>query len=222
MTSFPLQFRDGHLFLEVDRELWLIDTGAPRSFGNATSVTITGERFGVGAEYGGLSAEELARAVGVPCMGLLGADVLGRFDHVYDIAGGRLSLSTGELTSSGQELRLDEIEGIPIVTARVGDREHRMFFDTGAQLSYFHGDRIAEFPPAGSFTDFHPTCGRFETDTHHVPVSLGAERFTLRCGSLPSALRASLMLADTDGIVGNEILVGRTVGYFPRRRLMVV
>ena len=222
MTALPLQFRDGHLFVEVDRELWLIDTGAPSSFGNARSITIAGERFDLGTGYGSLGVEELARSVRVPCVGLLGADVLGRFDHVYDVPGGRLSLSTGELSSDGTTVRLDEVAGIPILTARIGDGEHRMFFDTGAQLSYFHGDRLAEFPCAGSFTDFHPSLGQFQTQTHQVPVSLGGEGFTLRCGSLPSALRASLMTAGTDGIVGNAILVHRTVGYFPRRRLMIL
>jgi hypothetical protein len=33
MTTIPLLFRDGHLFLKVAQALWLFDTGAPTSFG---------------------------------------------------------------------------------------------------------------------------------------------------------------------------------------------
>src|SRR5690554_3528836 len=33
MAMMPLHSLDGHLFVEVDRALWLLDTGAPASFG---------------------------------------------------------------------------------------------------------------------------------------------------------------------------------------------
>ena len=112
--------------------------------------------------------------------------------------------------------------GIPVVTARVGDSDHRMFFDTGAQISYFQDDSLTEFPSAGSVTDFYPSVGQFQTDTHEVPVSFGGVAFTLRCGTLPGLLGMTLMIADIHGIVGNAILNNRTIGYFPRRRVMVL
>jgi hypothetical protein len=65
--------------------------------------------------------------------------------------------------------------GIPIVTAQIGGRAHRMFFDTGAQISYLQSDALKTFPAAGS-----------------------------------------------EGIVGNAILEKRTIGYFPRRGVMVL
>lgn len=107
----------------------------------------------LGTSYLGLSAATLSQFVGVPCVGLLGADVLGRFDHIFDTAGGRLTVSTAELSHSGASARLEEFMGIPIVTARVGSSDYRMFFDTGAQISYFQDDSLTEFPSAGSVTD---------------------------------------------------------------------
>ncbi len=91
--------------------------------------------------------------------------------------------------------------GIPIVTARVGDSDYRMFFDTGAQTSYFQDDSLTSFPSAGRVTDFYPGVGQFQTDTHDVPVSLGGVVFSLRCGRLPGLLGATLMMAGTVGIV---------------------
>jgi hypothetical protein len=132
-----------------------------------------------------------------------------------------LAVSTAELSLSGETVRLDEFMGIPIVTARVGSSDYRMFFDTGAQISYFQDESIADFPAAGSVTDFYPGIGQFQTDTHQVEVSLGGVAFTLRCGTLPGLLGATLMMADTEGIVGNQILCNRNVGYFPRRRELV-
>jgi len=222
MNTLPLQFRHGHLFVELGGELWLLDTGAPTSFGTSRSLTIAGEQFSLGTSYVGLTTETLSQFVGVPCVGLLGADVLGRFDHLFDSTAGRLTVSTAELSHSGQAVRLDEFMGIPIVTARVGGRHYRMFFDTGAQISYFQGDSLREFPSAGSVTDFYPGVGQFQTDTHDVPVSLDGVSFTLRCGTLPGLLAKTLMMASTEGIVGNAILSRRTVGYFPRRRTMIL
>lgn len=220
MLTHLLHFRDGHLFLELDGELWLLDTGAPASFGESHSLSIAGEQFSPGASYLGLTAATLSQFVGVSCVGLLGADVLGRFDHIFDVAAGQLTVSTGELSHSGQSVVLDEFMGIPMVTARVGSGDYRMFFDTGAQISYFQDDSLTEFPSAGSITDFYPGVGQFQTDTHDVPVSIGGVMFTLRCGALPSLLGMTLMMADVAGIVGNAILANRKVGYFPRRRML--
>jgi hypothetical protein len=197
VNTLPLQLRDGHLFVELRGELWLVDTGAPASFGTSRSLAIAGEQFSLDPSYLGLTATVLSQFVGISCVGLLGADVLGCFDHLFDTAGGWLTVSTGDLPHSGQSIPLDEFMGIPIVNARVGGRDYRMFFDTGAQISYFQDDALMEFPAAGSVTDFYPGVGQFQTDTHEVPVSLGGVEFTLRCGTLPGTLDMTLMMADT-------------------------
>jgi len=222
MDAFPLQLRDGHIFVELGGELWLLDTGAPTSFGTSRSLVIAGEEFSLGMSYLGLTADTLSKFVGVPCVGLLGADVLGRFDHILDTSGAWLTVSTAELPHSGHSVRLDEFMGIPIVTARIGDSDYRLFFDTGAQISYFEDDSLTTFPSAGRATDFYPGAGQFQTDTHEVPVSLGGIVFTLRCGRLPGLLGMTLAMAGTVGIIGNAILDNRRVGYFPRRRVMVI
>jgi hypothetical protein len=222
MSTLPLQPRDGHVFVELDGELWLVDTGAPTSFGASSDLTILGEQYSLDRSYLGLTADTLSQFVGVQCVGLLGADVLGCFDHLFDTTGGTLTVSTADLPYTGQTIDLEEFMGIPIVNARVGSSEYRMFFDTGAQISYFQDRGLNRFPAAGRVTDFYPGLGQFEVDTYVVPVSLGSATFTLRCGTLPGLLGATLMMAGTQGIIGNEILNNRTVGYFPRRRTMVL
>lgn len=220
MDILPLQLLNGHVFAELNGELWFLDTGAPTSFGTSRSLSVVGKQFSLGTSYLGLTATTLSQFVGVPCVGLLGADILGRFDHIFDTTGGRLSVSAAELSHSGHSVRLDEFMGIPVLTARVGSSDYRMFFDTGAQISYFQDDSLTDFPFAGSVTDFFPGVGQFQTDTHDVPVSLGGVPFTLRCGTLPGLLGMTLMMADTKGIIGNAILHDRVVAYFPRRRVL--
>ena len=222
MTTLPLHFRDGHLFLGAGGALWLLDTGAPASFGAEPTVTIAGERFEVAGGHRGLTASSLSSFVGVECAGLLGADVLSRFDFLLDVPGGEAEVSTGRLEHGGTTVPLDEVMGIPIVSARIRGVPHRMFFDTGAQLSYLQDDSRTTFPPAGRVTDFYPGVGHFETETHDVDVDLGGVALTLRCGVLPGSLGPALMMAGTHGIIGNQVLANRKASYFPRRRALVL
>jgi hypothetical protein len=220
MTTLPLIFRNGHLFVELDGHLWLFDTGAPTSFGFAERLQIADEQFSLSSSYFGLTALTLSQYVGIECSGLLGADVLNCFDHILDTKAARLTISTTELSHDGQCVHMDEFMGITIVTARVCGSEYRMFFDTGAQISYFQEDSLADFPTAGSVTDFYPGVGQFQTDTHEIPMSLGEISFLLRSGCLPSLLGATLMIADTQGIIGNQVLNDRVAGFFPRRGIL--
>jgi hypothetical protein len=92
MTTLPFHLRNEHLFLETAGGLWLFDTGAPRSFG--PTLTLAGEQFRLSSSYLGLTADTLSRFVGVECIGVLGADVLGRFDFVLDLREGKATTST--------------------------------------------------------------------------------------------------------------------------------
>jgi hypothetical protein len=97
-----------------------------------------------------------------------------------------------------------------------------MFFDTGAQISYFQHEALASFPGAGRLKDFYPGFGEFETDTHDVEVTLGGTECHLRFGRLPDFVGMTLLMAGAGGIVGNEVVKNRRVGYFPRRHLLVL
>lgn len=220
MTTLPLIFKDGHLFVEMDSGLWLIDTGAPTSFGDSNKITLDTQELELNNGYMGLSAATLSQLTGVKCHGLIGADILGKFDLLLDIANSIVTISTENLQHTGTTLPLSEFMGIPIITARIAGKDYQMFFDTGAQLSYFQEDSITHFPTAGTVTDFFPGFGQFQTDTHYVQVGLGDCAFILRCGTLPGLLGTMLMMASTSGIIGNQIMENRVIGYFPRRNIL--
>lgn len=122
-----------------------------------------------------------------------------------------------ELQAEGNTVSLEHFMGIPIAAAEIAGDQHRVFFDTGAQLSYLQSDSLGNFPEAGRAEDFYPGIGRFETETHMVEMRLGGQVFNLRCGRLPELLGATLMMAGTSGIVGNAVMMDSVTGYFPRR-----
>ncbi len=80
MCTFALLNESGHLFVQVGGERWLIDTGAPGSFGRDGGFVFGGMRFDIATSQFGLDVAALSESVGVECAGLLGADVLGRFE----------------------------------------------------------------------------------------------------------------------------------------------
>lgn len=122
----------------------------------------------------------------------------------------------------GCVIELETIQGVPLVHARSTVGSHRMFFDTGAQLSCFNHPSLDSGKPAGEVRDFHPLIGEFHTPTYRVPFRIGSADISLRCGRLPERLCATLGLAGAEGIIGNESCVGRKVGYSARRRQLVL
>jgi hypothetical protein len=220
--TLPLEFDGGHLFMRMGEQAWLVDTGAPQGFGRTDAISLDGMSFPVQREFMGLDADVLSGLVNRPTHGLLGADVLNELDMRLDVARSVVELSRSGLDVEGESLPLTFVMGVPVVTAEIDGEAMSMFFDTGAQVSYWQGEGLDQHEPAGMLSDFYPGFGAFETETFTVPVALGTRSFTLRCGQLPPLLGMTLMMAGSSGIIGNEVLLSRTACYMARRSRLVL
>ena len=221
MQNLPLVRLSCHLLVSIGGRHWLLDTGSPESFGDIAEVSLDGKTFAIAADYMGLTASQLSGYLGHTIAGLLGADVLNSVDVVIHVDSGIATVSNEEIELQGEIHVMQEFMSIPIIDVKVGDQNHRMFFDTGAQISYFQNDSLDQFPERGVLDDFFPGMGEFQTDTYDVPMGIGSTEFLLRCGSLPGLMGMALTVAGTEGIVGNEVCVGRVIGYFARRSELV-
>ena len=139
-----------------------------------------------------------------------------------DVAGGELSISVDEINLDGEMIELGDLMGVPVIEVRIADQNWRMFFDTGAKISYFQDESLTTFPLTGELNDFFPGFGQFQTNTHLVDFEIGASKYSFQCGSLPGLLGMTLSLAGSNGIVGNELIRNRIAGYFPRRKMMIL
>jgi hypothetical protein len=222
MTTYPLHLIHNHLFLETEGRRYLIGTGSPKSFAGTPSLTVDGRTFATAPSYMQLTTSSLSQQVGVECHGLLGADILNQFDHLIDLPQGRITISSEENQMQGVGSPLSFLQGIPIVSVRIQNEPYRMFLDTGAQVSYFQSPLLDRYPSAGVVSDFFPGYGPFETHSHIVPANFAGVDFELLFGKLPITLAASLMVAKSQGVIGNAIFHQRPVGYFPRRSLLVL
>ena len=222
MHSLPLKFETGHLYFTLGEDDWMFDTGSPTSFGAVNAIAIEGEDFQIPAAYMGMDAVQLCNLADHPVCGLIGGDLINQFDVRIDIDAGEIQFSKEELCVEGTTIHLGQFMGIPSLEVCIGDEAFRMFFDTGAQVSYFQHRSLTSYPAAGTISDFYPGYGQFETATHTLEAQIGGQAISLRCGDLPKMLAAGLMMGGAKGIVGNEILPGRFAGYFPRRGQLVL
>jgi hypothetical protein len=221
MKTYNLINENRHLFIEIDHNLYLLDTGAPSSFSNQSEITIEDMSFNLSPEYMGLNTEKLTNLVNVNISGLLGADVLNNFDYIIDVGSSELKISKDEISFNGNEIDLTFFMGIPKIEVSILDKSFQMFLDTGAQISYLQDDLLKDFEKIDTLKDFYPGFGEFETDVYQVETKINGKVFKIKYGQLPDLLGLSLGMGSATGIIGNEILQNQVVGYFPRRKKLV-
>ena len=222
MFTTNLKFQAGHLYVSINEHDWLLDTGAPMTFGNVNTLHIGNTRFDVPNNYMGLNASQLSEFVGHTTVGIIGTDILNQFNIIIDTKNEIATFTNDTIPLEGNALEIDEYMGIPIIIAKINGENRKMFFDTGAQISYFQNKSINNFPAIGEFTDFYPGFGQFQTNLYMVDAVIGTEEYKLRCGQLPKLLSMTLLKTGTEGIVGNEIFKNHVVGYFPSIKKIVL
>ena len=133
-----------------------------------------------------------------------------------------VTFSKNSINLEGDVLPIDSFMGIPIIKVNILDTEYSMFFDTGAQISYFQSPSLKDFPSNGIIKDFYPVIGEFETETYLIDLDIGSSKYKLISGSLPTLLSETLMMASVQGIVSNELMKDKIIGYFPKRHQIVI
>ena len=183
---------------------------------------LCGHRLTLPSSYMGLDQGELSRLTGIPVAGLLGTDVLNRFDLVFNVSAGHVHVSEDESDLDGDCISMLDVMGVPVITVNTNLDSHAVFLDTGAPVSYLQGAGDAGHPAMSPIHDFLPGFGEFDSPTWNIPFRVGTTEMTLRTGQLPGLLSMTLRVAGVAGIVGSELCLTRRVGYFPRRRQLVL
>ena len=221
--KIPIEYVSGHIHAIVDGVHWVVDTGCPTSFGDRRLAlgdrTVDLPRGAMGVT----DAAHLTALVKSPVSGMIGVDILNRYDCLFDVDAGWLELSDAPIAPEGTVVALDPRSSLPVHEARQGGRSFRMFFDTGAQLSYLEHPDLEQFPGRGVFCDFYPGVGAFDIDTYEVTIACGDAELTLPFGRLPARLHGLYGIANppASGIIGNAAMKHRQVAYLPQSRRLV-
>ena len=221
MSIYPLSLKGGYLIASIDGNDWLLDTGSPISFGDVLHLTIEGESIQIAPDGLGLTAPELSEHLGYMVSGLLGVDVLNRYDLLFDLPQGQVTFSQNAQNSEGHDLDVKFCCGAPVVEAKLGDKPLRLVVDTGSTYTYLQQMPEDVGVSEGVVHDFHPSYGKFHSDTRRLDLHIGGRAYSTRCGALPTELGMTLGILKADGTLGNEIFYDRTVLYQPRQSRML-
>jgi hypothetical protein len=217
MTTYTLIHQAGQLLLSTNLGSWIIGTGSPRSFSELPTLELDGVSLNMAPSFAGLNATNLTALVGVPVTGLLGIDVLKRFDIEFDLPSSQIMLSSNPVAWKGTVVPLQTYQGLPILDADIGGQNARAFLETGAKLSYWQDASLVNYPATGAFEDFYPGIGLFQVDTYRVPVEIGGRNFEIRFGVPTTQVLSMMRMAGVTAILGNEIFQNHKIGFQPRQ-----
>lgn len=222
MQSFSLEFNNGHLIIIYDDYRFIFDTGSPGSFGIIPVIKFDEKSFSLQPNFSGVTVQDLSNFLEIPVSGLIGADIINKFDILINLLSNMITFSSNPLETDGEIFEIENYLGIPVVKLNINNKPFRFFFDTGAKFSYFQEVKDENFPYFDTVQDFYPGLGYFETELYLTEIFLGDLRFYIKCGILPELLEMTLKMANIDGILGNEVMQNRIIGLFMRKNILTI
>ncbi|GIV46279.1 MAG: hypothetical protein KatS3mg036_1097 [Ignavibacterium sp.] len=205
MNEYPIEIIDNHIIALIDDNRILLDTGAPNSISDGSSLSLLGNNYNFSRNFMGFTINQLNDSLTTEINLLLGGDVLRNLNFFVDWDMKKLLFSSKPFEYEGTYIPLDFFMNIPIVDLQIDGSTLRAFLDTGAKVSYLNPDLTYNYNLLGTTSDFYPGFGEFDTKIYEVPVKLGTQTFTIIAGHLPNLLQMTLMMANTRGILGNDI-----------------
>ena len=220
MFTVQFQRHQGLFILQCGEQHIILDTGAPVSFGEAP-LRLGDEVHSIPNDYLGVNAQSVSESIHYPIQGMLGADLLAHFDFVIDTTTNDLCFYEAESLDISHKITTRELLNCPfVIDVDVGERRYACFVDTGASICYLPADATSSSDPTGSYHDFNPLFGEFDTDTFDLTLNIAGNTFAATVGNLPSLAAQLLKLGDIDGIVGADFFDEYKVAFSPARALM--
>jgi len=221
MTEYKIHEIQEHLVLDADQGLWVLDTGAPSSFGAVPKLEVNDQIYEIEPNYMGFDNQSLSDALGESVDGLIGGDILSKYDSYWDISANKIVFSLEPMKNEGEAIALGFFMGIPTLKVTMHGVSHNWFFDTGAVVSYVTKQPESWENPVDKYDDFYPGYGNFSTEVFEDEITLGILSMKIKCGVLPSLLGMSLGVGGCTGILGLSALNKRSFLYAPRRKKLI-
>ena len=223
MNTFTNKFLDGHVIIELNKLNYVVDTGSPISFGRGNRVIINGKNFPISnVSPNGLTADSISALSGLQVDGLIGMDILIRFDLRFTRH--QVIFSDTPIRHGDTAITLPIVEslmGIPVITLNIGQKDRRIIFDSGAKLSYLSEDLLVG-TPFGQMEDFYHSIGTYKTDVYKIDVTINGKVEALTFGLLPPSIRMLLSATQTKGVIGTELLNKYSIILSNQRKILVL
>ena len=214
-----LEMHEGVMFANVDGQKLLIDTGSPLSFANR-DIVINGTEHEVSRELMGHTADQLSEKIGFGTDGLIGADILQRYDLAIDYRRKTLLFSS-DLDPNGTRIPLHSVMGFPYgVTLEFQGNSLSCYLDTGASICHLPLEENGTLTYLKEYHDFNPILGEFTTPLYAGEVFLEGLRVSVRAGKMVQSLESKLSLMGVDGVLGIDLFREFRVIFRPEESVM--
>ena len=200
-----------HLLFDNGQGLLLVDTGSPVSLHRDGYIDIMHKRHDVPKSYMTVNPHFLTEKVGVEIAGLLGMDIICKYQVWIDVATG-VDFLDFESVDNGlpycRQVATFNVAGIPGIIVEINGRRVRLLFDTGAPVSYIADSFIAGTPVVDTVEDFSPLTGgeSYTVDLHLLTTGFAGETFDVAYGSMPPTVAMLLKAYGADGIIGYDLM----------------
>ena len=179
----------GHIVVERDGALAILDTGTP--------ISLPAPRL-------------VSQQLGKPIARLIGCDEMRGRALEVDWETKRLTWTASGTAPAGAVLLHMSPLGVPLIDIRSARGPAQAVFDTGAPIAYVPDDLVESLEAVGEREDFFPGLGEFTTSIFPVTLEVGGAHFPIECGVLPPLLAMALGLLCPSGyIVGSQIMRDR-------------
>ncbi len=135
---------------------------------------------------------------------MLSGDILKKLHVTLDVDVRKATFSGWPQDHLGLPLKAEMVLDIPVIEITLAEKPLRLFFDTGARVSFLRSDLIENYPFVAKEKDFYPGIGEFDVDTYEVPIKLAGVNIAVNFGNLPKPLEMALLMAGCDGILGYD------------------
>lgn len=213
MDRYIIKVVDNHILVEIEDNIALVDTGAPYSVGRNSEINILGKDYNLSSDYLGITVDKISEYIGTNIDILLGADILSDMYFQINLQDKLLCMDRTLIDIDGETMSVELFMNIPLIEFEIRGQKIRAFLDTGAKLSYLDPELTKDYESIGTETDFYPGVGQFSTPTYEVPITLLDQEYRVVFGNLPELLQMTLMMANTNGILGNDLFRYFTVSF---------
>lgn len=167
----------------------------------------------------GVDFDLIANHVGQDVNMIMGNDRLKDSKVLVDYAARTISFDD-EFSCFNNHIMCHLASGYLVVKAEINGMDHKVFFDTGAPISYVSEAWLRGCPKIRATEDFHPLIGAFMSSIYSVPVSFAGHSGNVEIGVLPDKLQKMLEAQGTAvGGSGIDGVIGRS--FFPFDKMLI-
>lgn len=208
--TFQITFVKGHPTINVDGNIFIVDTGSPATFGRQETITLCGRDFnaGMGNNISGMTMDGISNLLGTHIDGFIGGDTFRQLVALeFDYPNNTITFHD-VLPDMADSLQTDfEMCGNHVsINLLINGQTRRVFFDCGAPIAYLNPEILPNRKPDGVRNDVSPSGGAFESPVFSMETQFAGRTFVAEYGPLPETHQTYVASKGHDGVVGKNIL----------------